>query len=320
MGRDDEFFPPGDDGYECGLDEATKAVALAELREDEATRSRAIGQLREWVLAHPAIRRCRTDSVFLLRFLRSKKFSVPLAQEMLERYLTVRQLYPLWFRGLSADEPVVREILLAGYLVPLPERDDLGRRVVLRRAASIDPSRHTSAHVARVHALAMECLLEEEASQVRGFVQLNDESGLSARHLSMWSLADIARMTKCFQKSFPIRHKSSKFLCLPHYASKIMEFFISLLSEKMRSRIEILPNMEDLRKVINPKILPKEYGGEVPLDQMINVFLARLEAGRDALRSLDDTDIDLDRRSPAAADLEGELAGVAGSFRRLEVD
>lgn len=72
-----------------------------------------------------------TDSAFLLRFLRTKKFSIPLAQEMLERYLVIRQLYPHWFRGLNIDDPPVSELLEEGYIVPLPQRDDFGRQVIL---------------------------------------------------------------------------------------------------------------------------------------------------------------------------------------------
>ena len=55
-----------------------------------------------------------SDSLFLLRFLRTKKFSVPLAQEMLERYLAIRQLYPQWFRGLDVSDPKISDILDAG--------------------------------------------------------------------------------------------------------------------------------------------------------------------------------------------------------------
>ncbi|XP_063237884.1 uncharacterized protein LOC134539629 [Bacillus rossius redtenbacheri] len=269
MGCDSKFFPAEDDGYRCGLDEETRRVASSELREDEAARAAAVQQLRDWVLRHPAIRKCRTDSVFLLRFLRSKKFSVPLAQEMLERYLTVRQLYPLWFRGLSADEPVVREILLAGYLVPLPERDEFGRRVILRCAG-------TYSHIFQ------NCLY--------------------------------------FQKSTPMRHKSSTFLNLPHYASKFMEFFVTLLNEKLKSRIKLISNTEELQKIVNIKILPKEYGGEMPLSEMIDKFLLKLEERREAIKALDEMEMEVDQKTKFVTDLEDELAGVAGSFRQLEVD
>jgi hypothetical protein len=50
---------------------------------------------------------------------------------MLERYLVGRQLYPQWFRGLDIDEPAISELLEGGYIVPLPQRDGLGRQVIL---------------------------------------------------------------------------------------------------------------------------------------------------------------------------------------------
>ncbi|KAJ8869341.1 hypothetical protein PR048_030916 [Dryococelus australis] len=362
MGCESKFFPLDDDGHQSSLDGATKEVASTELREDEATRATAIQQLREWVLKHPAIKKCRTDSVFLLRFLRTKKFSVPLAQEMLERYLTFRQLYPHWFRGLDVDEPVIREIIQTGLFQPFNEvdldqktnimlctsfhfqsemtlvaglfydvqmmleleprhlgaslqkspapGDEMGGRLgkkeckdkenesILKNCTNqqehfttlptseyqviniwqwnaevfgnFDPHKYTSADMVRVHSLVVECLMDEEESQVCGYTHINDESGLTMSHISMWSLSDIAKMTKCVQKSTPMRHKSSNFVNLPIYASKFMEFFITLLNEKLKSRIKLIPNIEQLQKIVNIKILPKEYGGEIPLNEMIS--------------------------------------------------
>jgi hypothetical protein len=50
---------------------------------------------------------------------------------MLERYLVVRQLYPQWFRWLDIDDPAISELLEGGYIVPLPQRDNFGRQVIL---------------------------------------------------------------------------------------------------------------------------------------------------------------------------------------------
>nr|CAD7406111.1 unnamed protein product [Timema cristinae] len=320
MGCEKEYFPREDDGYTCSLDQRSRQTALTELREDEATRSHAISQLRDWVLKHPSINKCRTDSVFLLRFLRTKKFSVPLAQEMLERYLTIRQMYPDWFRKLDIDEPAVKEIIEAGYLVPLPERDDFGRRVILRCAANFDPYKYTATDMVRVHSLLVECLMDEEESQVRGYTHINDETGLSMGHISLWSLSDIRKMSKCVQKSTPMRHKSSHFLNIPHYANKIMEFFIMLLNEKLKSRIRLHSGFEELQKAVNPKILPKEYGGVVPLADMIDQFKVQLHERQEAIRALDEMEIEINSKATFVTDLEDELCGVAGSFRKLEVD
>uniref|UniRef100_A0A1B0DFV4 CRAL/TRIO N-terminal domain-containing protein n=1 Tax=Phlebotomus papatasi TaxID=29031 RepID=A0A1B0DFV4_PHLPP len=52
-------------------------------KEDENLKSQALDQFREWIAKHPKIKKCRTDDAFLLRFLRTKKFSVPRACEQL---------------------------------------------------------------------------------------------------------------------------------------------------------------------------------------------------------------------------------------------
>lgn len=92
------------DPYVCNLSPKFKKIALDELREDDNIRGQALTQFREWIAKHPHIKKCRTDAVFLLRFLRTKKFSVPAACEMLQRYLTIRQLYPQWFKKLDIED------------------------------------------------------------------------------------------------------------------------------------------------------------------------------------------------------------------------
>ena len=117
--------------YKCGLSPDSQTAARAELREDENTREQVLEKFREWINKHPSIKRCRTDAVFLLRFLRTKKFSLPMAQDMLERYLTIRQLYPDWFQNLDINDPELEAIIDSGYLVPLPQRDGHGRQIIL---------------------------------------------------------------------------------------------------------------------------------------------------------------------------------------------
>lgn len=227
------------DAYVCPLSAKFRSMALDELREDENIRSQALAQFREWIAKHPHIKRCRTDAVFLLRFLRTKKFSVPSACEMLERYLTIRQLHPQWFTKLDSEDPAIAEILAQGYLVPLPERDAHGRQVILSRAGQFDTSRFTSAQMARTHSLICEALLDDEESQVAGYTYVNDESGLSMSLLGLWSLTDLKSMLGCIQNSTPMRHKETHFLNMPSYANKIIEFAMGVLSEKLKKRVMV---------------------------------------------------------------------------------
>lgn len=191
--------PDNFDPYVCNLSQKFKEIAQTELREDENIRTQALAQFREWISKHPHIKRCRTDAVFLLRFLRTKKFSVAAACEMLERYLTIRQLYPQWFTKLDIEDKELGEIIGSGYLVPLPVRDENGRQLILSCAGKFDPYRYTSAQMARAHSLICESLLDDEESQVAGYTHINDESGITMGFVSLWSLVDIRNMLRCIQ-------------------------------------------------------------------------------------------------------------------------
>lgn len=117
---------------------------------------------------------------------------------MLERYLIIRQLYPNWFRNLDCDDPDLAEIINAGYLVPLLQRDD-GKMVLFSCAGKFDPHKFTSAHMARVHSLVTESLMDDEINQVNGYNYINDESGFQMAHISLWSLTDIRNILRCIQ-------------------------------------------------------------------------------------------------------------------------
>ncbi|OAD52285.1 Clavesin-1 [Eufriesea mexicana] len=312
-----------EEDYGCTLSEATRTIARVELREDDGTKEEALKQFRHWIEKHPNIKRCRTDAAFLLRFLRTKKFSVPMAEEMLERYLTIRQLYPNWFQNLDIEDADIEAIIDAGYLIPLLERDQHGRRVILSCAGRFDPYKHTSAQMARAHSLVVEALMDDEENQVRGYTYVNDESGLTMGHLSAWSITDIRNMLRCIQNSTPMRHKETHFINIPSCAIKVIEFGISLLNDKLKNRILVRmllhKNVEELKSAIDARILPKEYGGEIPLSEMIATFKKTLREQRNRIKELDDMYIDVTSTDCQYVSNDN-LSGTSGSFRKLEVD
>lgn len=297
-------------------------MAKEELREDENLRTQALTQFREWIAKHPNIKRCRTDAPFLLRFLRTKKFSVPVACELLEKYLTVRQMFPHWFQKLDIEDPAISAIIDSGYLFPLPERDAEGRRIIFSCASHFDACKFTSAQMAQTHAMVVESLLDEEESQVAGYVYITDEAGLTMNHISLWSLVDLKKMSKCIQASSPMRHKESHFVNIPSFANKVIEFALGLTTEKLKKRMFLDKTLDDLKSRVDPALLPKEIGGSIPRAEMIAAFKENLKRQRVKTLALDNMYIDLSGSPPNWLNTDdGDIdGGLMGSFRKLEVD
>lgn len=317
-----ETKPEEYDSYCCQLSSKFKDIAKEELREDESVRSQSLSQFREWIAKHPNIKRCRTDAPFLLRFLRTKKYSVQVACELLEKYMTVRQMFPNWFQNLDINDPALEAIIDSGYLFPLPERDEHGRRIIFSCASRFDATKFSSGQMARTHAMLVESVLDEEESQVAGYCYITDEGGLTMNHISLWSLVDLKKMSKCIQVSSPMRHKETHFINIPSFANKLIEFALSLTSEKLKKRMFLDKNVEELKSRVNPALLPKEYGGSIPMDEMIAAFKVNLRKQRAKTLALDEMCIEVTGTptnwlSNDDADIEG---GIVGSFRKLEVD
>lgn len=94
-------------------------------------------------------------------------------------------------------------------------------------------------HMARIHSIVVESLMDEEKNQIHGYTYINDESGLTMSHLSAWSLTDIRNMLRCIQSSTPMRHKETHFINIPSSVVKIIEFAISLLNDKLKARVMV---------------------------------------------------------------------------------
>lgn len=113
------------------ISELARKIAKSELREDKAIQESSLKQLREWITQNYDVENVRLDDCFLLRFLRNKKFSIPMAQQQLLKYLNMRKVMNHLTFNLDFLEDGVKGLIENGYLVISPIRDRYGRRTVL---------------------------------------------------------------------------------------------------------------------------------------------------------------------------------------------
>jgi len=286
-----------EDEYTCVLNNELLTMAKRDLGEDEKTRSQALYALKEWIKSQPQILRCRMDSSFLLRFLRVRKFNVAQAEDTLEKYLTARTLYPQWFNRLDVLDPGVDELISRGYAFVLPERDENGRRVLFSIGTSVVPWKTHCADTMRAMVMSLEALIDDEDTQVRGLTYVFDYKGLGLSHLAIWPPTDFHKAFTSSEKALPVRHQEIHFNNLPFIISAGFELFKTFLSAKLRKRIKVHKNSNQLVKHVPQRILPKEYGGVVPMKDMIDQWKLELVAKRDRMLALDQMAVDLKRDS-----------------------
>lgn len=219
------------------MDQHLQQHAKEYLREEPELRQQMLDQLRDWIAKHPHIRQIRTDAIFLLRFLRAKKYNFISASKLLERNLATKVLHGEWFGRLDIEDPEIGALVDSGYLFPLSERDSKGRTLLFSVTSVMDPTRFTGQQATRLHMMTAEVCAESNEFQCGGFILVYDFSTITLAHLNVVSFNDIRLLSKVVNNSLALRAQEIHFVNTPSAALTIANFALQLANEKLRSRI-----------------------------------------------------------------------------------
>ncbi|CAO1428345.1 unnamed protein product [Diamesa hyperborea] len=298
------------DDYVCTLSKELKELAKNELRETDEVRRNAIKALRDWVMSNPRIIKTRLDSVWLLKFLRFRKFSIPMAQEAIERYLVLKEgsYGNIWFHDLNIKKPSIDKLLDEGYIFVLAKRDSLGRRIVFTRASVLDAHSPTvGCDIMTIHTLVYDVLMQDEENQIRGVVHVADVAGLQPSHFTIFSPKYSFRIGKNTEKTLPMRHKAFHVVNLHPSVKFISVIVLANISEKLKNRVKMYSKFEDMTAVHKDN-LPAEYGGKVPIKDLVKSIKKELHASHELHLRYTEMKVNSEMYSPQA--LEGSAKSL----------
>ncbi|EAT40269.1 AAEL007999-PA [Aedes aegypti] len=315
-------IPESYDDHLAEMETQFQQHAKTYLREEPELRRQMLVQLRDWIAKHPHIRKVRTDALFLLKFLRAKKYNFINATKLLERYLATKVLHRDWFGRLDIEDPELGALVDTGYLFPLPERDSKGRTLLFSVASGIDPARFTGRHACRLHMMTAELCAESNEFLCGGFILVYDFSNITLAHLNVVSFNDIRLLSKAANNSLAVRAQEVHFVNTPSAGLTIANFALQLTNEKLRNRIFCHKNWDELYKKVDKDLLPKEYGGKIPQAELIESFKKRCTEMRPLLLAYDEMDMEIANDSEYRNDGTGDEleSGAIGTFRKLQVD
>lgn len=252
-----------------------KKIAEKELRENDKIRQHCIKALRDWIVENPRIIKGRLDSGFLIKHLRFKKFSIPQAQESLERQLLFRAgLYGMdFYSNLDPLKPYVMDLLEKGLIIPLPKRDKHGRLTIYVRFSMIDPSIPDIGNVLfSLESLFMETISEIEINQICGLNYILDLSGVHIKQLLILPIEVWLKIGKYYEKVCMFHPKSIRFVNVNPSFMYLVKIFLTNLPKKIKDRVQFHTANIAETGIVELDNLPIEYGGTVPLKTIMGGY------------------------------------------------
>lgn len=228
--------------------------------------------------------------------LRASKYDIKKTNERNENFYLLRKSF-LKYVDFS-DELVENayRMLDDAVVLPLNKRDNKGRAIIITTFARRDVKVYSSADMYRLLSCVGAVLNEEEESQLAGFVQIFDGTGLEFRHVP--SIADLQFLSQISQNASMIRVKKVILFNIPSFASATIRLARSMLSKKIASRFVVIDKVEDFREHLRPmSILPDSLGGEQPLAHVIDAAkkLMNREKSRDTINKIKEVEVEWDR-------------------------
>ncbi|GFS38929.1 alpha-tocopherol transfer protein-like [Nephila pilipes] len=236
--------------------------AKSELFEDEDTRVHSLKLLRTMLKEEKGL--CwQDDDLFLLSFLRARKFDVKRAFSVMKNFYSVMGKHHELYSNFNYAD--VKRTLEEGSVGFLPYRDEEGCVVLIISARTWNPYDNSLADIMRALTSGLVNAIRSPSTQVAGFKVIVDFSGFTLRHLPHVSPSYLWLFAEALQNCFPGRFRAVHIVNEGHLFTYIWAVLKQLLTKKLKDRFHFHgKNVKKLHKYFSPSILPAEYEGELP--------------------------------------------------------
>ncbi|XP_045516586.1 alpha-tocopherol transfer protein-like [Pieris brassicae] len=290
-----------------------------ELNENVDTRDKDLEHIKEWLKKEPHLPD-EFDDQRIMTFLRGCKFSLEKTKRKLDMYFTMRTAVPEFFTNRDVTLPELQEILKIVQMPPLPGLTPDGRRVVLMRGMDKDAQTPNVADAFKLALMMGDMRLKEETEGVAGDIYVLDASVATPTHFAKFTPTLVKKFLVCVQEAYPVKLKQVHIINVSPLVDKIVNFVKPFLKEKIRDRIFIHGDANDLYKHFPQEMMPSEYGGKAgPMDDLHNAWVKKMEEYKAWFAEQEDVKANEALR-PGKPTNYDELFGIDGSFRQLVID
>jgi len=241
-------------------------------------------------------------------------------KKKIELYYHARTHTPEFFTNRDPTDKFLQEIINLGLIMPLPvDETKPVPRIILTRLGGYDYNKYDFLSVMKVtYLMADWCMMNSDVTIITGHVNVVDLRGCGLGLLSQITPTVIKKLSTLLEP-FPVRIKAIHLVHPPKGMDTAFRMFMSVCHEKLRSRVFLHENFEELQKIFDKKHFPSDYGGSnQSIQDTIDNWRQILEKNKEWFA--DDAKYGVDNLNGTKGTDKSTLFGAEGSFRSLEID
>uniref|UniRef100_A0A1I8NMV8 CRAL-TRIO domain-containing protein n=2 Tax=Stomoxys calcitrans TaxID=35570 RepID=A0A1I8NMV8_STOCA len=302
------------------LPQELQKIANEELGEVTERIYEDLKMLKEWIQMQPHLK-ARTDDRFLLQFLRGSKHSLEKTKDKLEHFYRLRAKYADMLTTVDVDSSLFSDYVKTRSFSPPPiPLNGNGPRIIYANY-NIDPRSYTTNQILQIVVTFTELLLlSDPYASINGILAIFDFEKFTTDFIAMLTPNAVKCLFLFIEKAMPARFRGLYLINISTLADKIIKILWPYIPEKVKNRVHVYSNIDDMQEQIPRKYLPKDIGGENgSIDKISAEYLQLWEEYRDYFRDNSNYGLEeslrLGNKCANGADL-----GIGGSFRAINVD
>nr|CAD7569530.1 unnamed protein product [Timema californicum] len=327
-------------------------VAAEEYRKNPKLRLEDIQYLQDWLSKEQYLPTVSEE--LLILFLHASYYKLEAAKTFIDHYYTIKTHAPILF---TRRDPLLQELqdyFSVIQVVILPEKDSQGNVVVIARLKQEDPTVYSHPLSIKTYIMVQDMAVLEHGT-VPGFVHILDFKGLTFRHLANINLTIIKQyftyiqvkegfgnqINLCLDQGLNPGPPAQKSDTLPldrqegypgiiskdhviHVVSvteKILAMCKPFMKKELLAKLQVHSgDMESFYKMVPKKILPKDYGGDgETMEELQRRTCEKMLEHREWFIQDEKMRVDESKR-PGKAKSAGDVFGLEGSFKKLDID
>lgn len=239
-----------------------------------------VDEIREWL--EEELPEARRDDSKILRFLEGCKYRIEMTKTKLKNDYNFRKKTPEWYENQDPEEKDIKEVLGCGVVfLPDNSRDEKGRRIIIGRPNFHDASLPVDIYWKVLNMCLYEAMEDDHSTARDGTILVVDLDRSTFTHC-VKKMMVLKKVIHWWLGCLPMRIKELHFINAPSVAIYFLDIVKSCLKEKIRNRFIMHKKVDDLKKHIDPKYLPEEYGGSAgPVEEIVKDYVKKISGKRD---------------------------------------